>query len=163
MCNLIYYPNPILSKKAEPFKKKQKPPQKIINKMFQLIQEKGGLGLASPQIGYSKQLIVLVNPIDNTGICIYNPKITILDKEKEYMDEGCLSLPDIYLPIERYKKIHVEGFRENGENINFTAESILARIIQHEVDHLNGLTILDRVDILTRESAIKKLKESFFL
>jgi len=134
--------NPILRKKSQPVKEITTDMKRLIFDMFQTMRVKDGVGLAAPQIGKSLRIIVVNAGYD---ICIINPKIIKTSKEKEVQIEGCLSLPEIYVPVERYKEIEVEGLNEKGEKIKLKAKDLFARIIQHETDHLDGILIVDKV------------------
>jgi len=133
--------NPILRKKSEPVKKLTTEIKRLIFDMFQTMRVKDGLGLAAPQIGKSLRIIVVNAGYD---ICIINPQITKSSEEKEVQTEGCLSLPEVYVPVERCKEIEVEGLNEKGEEIKLMVKDLLARIIQHEIDHLDGILIVDK-------------------
>lgn len=152
---LVIYPNEILNKKAKAFKKGEKISDKLVNGMYQIMSENDGLGLAGPQVGVSKRIIILLNPFNRKFSCIINPSYQTIGDEKDYDTEGCLSLPEIHVPIERNKKIKVFGFTEDWIPISFEAEDLLARVIQHEVDHLNGITMVDKLDFMSRNSILE--------
>ena len=152
MRNLIVYPNPILSMKAIPYGEKEKISPTLISDMLQIMYDYGGVGLSGPQVGVSKRIIIFVDPAKNEYTCLINPEFFPIEDTMEYSDEGCLSCPNVYGPIYRYKKIHIIGETSKRKKIEFDGEGLIARIIQHEVDHLNGITLLDRMDVITRFS-----------
>jgi len=113
--------------------------------MFDTVQAANGIGLAAPQVSKSVNLIV-VN-LEQQGLpifALFNPKVIKSSKDIDTMEEGCLSIPEFYTPIKRAKKIKIKALDENGNKIKFKARGMLARVLQHETDHLNGLTIKDK-------------------
>lgn len=159
MRRLILYPDPVLAQKCTPYGKKQKPDNDLMSEMFAVMSTCSGLGLAAPQVGETKRVIVLFNPLKGKGLCIFNPEYFPVGEEMDYTDEGCLSLPGVFVPISRYKKIHVKAFKgDTGEPVEFEAEALLAKIIQHEIDHLDGMTMLDRMDVLTQARVLEDME-----
>lgn len=140
---IITYPNEILKKKA----KKIKDPldaeiQKLIKKMIETLQTAEGAGLAAPQIGKSIRLCII--RYEEVTRVLINPQITSYSKAAILREEGCLSFPGKFIPIKRAEKIKVRYTDEKENKIKTKAEGILARIIQHEVDHLNGVLFIER-------------------
>jgi len=118
----------------------------IIVDLAQTMEQDNGFGLAAPQIGVSKRIIVVrADSGDRRILVLVNPKITAKSKEKEELEEGCLSFPGIFLKIKRPKKVEVEGLDINGKEIKFSADGILARVFQHEIDHLDGILFFSRL------------------
>ncbi|HQE84543.1 MAG TPA: peptide deformylase [Candidatus Hydrogenedentes bacterium] len=125
--------------------------------MFKAMYENEGVGLAAPQVGIPQRFFVCHDP-ESEPLCLVNPEI--LDMEgNETVDEGCLSLPQIYAPVQRATRIRVRASDPSGNALDFEARDLLARIIQHETDHLHGRIFLDRVDILTRQAKLKEWEE----
>lgn len=155
---VVEHPNSVLKAKTVKVKKIGPEEKKLIAKMVGTMFKAKGIGLAAPQIGKSLRLAVLeYNPKrfgdkdvpENAGIpltTLINPKITYLSKETDTFDEGCLSLPGMELPVKRSKEIHVLTQDEKGNRVKIRAKGLLARIIQHEVDHLEGKLITDRAE-----------------
>lgn len=140
---IIKYPNEILRRKAQEIENiLDAKIQNLIPEMIKTMIENKGIGLAAPQIGKSIRLIV-INTKDKPLILL-NPKILWFSRKKEIGEEGCLSLPGIYGPVSRSFKIKIEGQDKSGKNIKFKAKGLLARVLQHEVDHLNGVLIIDK-------------------
>lgn len=141
--------NKILRAQAEPVDKVTPEIRELIRKMKKIMKASNGVGLAAPQIGIQKQIFVaeLLYEGEENGIfyAVINPKITNISKEKEKLEEGCLSLPKLYGEVERPKKIHVEYLDEMGKKKRLKASGLLARIFQHEIDHLNGGLFVDKV------------------
>ena len=120
-----------------------------IKEMLQTMYSADGIGLAAPQVGIHKQLIVIdcdpQNP-DNPALVLINPKITKSSPQVCDAEEGCLSIPGVYLPVTRPEEIEVSFKNENGKPTTIKASGLLARAIQHEMDHLNGVMFVDRVE-----------------
>ena len=150
------YGEPILREKASKVNKIGKDDISIIEKMVETMFDNEGVGLAAPQIGISKQIIVVKN--DQDIIKLINP--VILKKEgEEETKEGCLSIPEIYVEVKRAGYISVEGMNEKWESVRMEAEGLLARIIQHEIDHLNGILIVDYASPISKVLVKKQLKK----
>jgi peptide deformylase len=155
------YGDPVLRKKAIPVVSFDEKLKSFVKGMIETMIEQDGVGLAAPQVGESIRLAV----IDPTGgvsdpYVLINPEITFLSDEKVDADEGCLSLPDITLKINRPARVSVKALDENGkEYIIENAEGLLARALQHEIDHLDGLMIVDHVSALQRKMISGKLKK----
>jgi len=132
--------DPILREKAKWVEKITSEERDLLFRMARIMAENEGVGLAAPQLGINKRIIIA-----DTGkslLKLINPQI--LEKEGEdLLSEGCLSLPEVFVPVNRASKIKIEGLNENKKIINLTIEGFLARIIQHEIDHLNGVLIID--------------------
>lgn len=152
MLEIIKHPNKILRQKSiiinlnelgrADFKK-------LIKEMTKTMLEKDGAGLAAPQIGKNIRLIIINK--SNKGIAMINPQITKKSWAKEIDQEGCLSVVDdkgeiYYKPVARHKKINCIYFDINGKKQKMETEGLLARVIQHEIDHLDGILFIDRID-----------------
>ena len=117
-----------------------------------------GLGLAAPQVGVQKRLFVYEVPEDGQGPkTIVNPVITETRGEWEY-EEGCLSVPGLYFPIVRPKEIHLTGYDLEGNEVSLEADELLARLLQHEMDHLEGRLLLELLDPDQRKQAMRELR-----
>lgn len=165
--DIVTDPDPRLHKPSEPVpleKIKTREMQKFIKDMVETMYVKNGVGLAAVQVGRPIQLCIIVkqfNDLDNReDLCLINPTWKKLTIVKQSDEEGCLSLPGTYGLRKRYTRIGVEAFNKNGDKIQFVAEDFFARIIQHELDHLNGhlfvekATKIHKVEIPTKDSAI---------
>lgn len=135
------HPDPILRQKAVAIKKIDKDIKRLILDMGKTMKEKDGAGLAAPQVGESIRLIV-VNTKDGV-LALINPKITRRSWGKELGEEGCLSVPDFFAKVRRHKKIKVIYCDENNKQVKLSAAGLFARVIQHEIDHLNGVLFID--------------------
>jgi len=149
---IIYYGNPILRKRADEVDTISAEIKELVEDMFYTMYKKQGIGLAAPQVGMLKRVIVLdLKARDENSeekYHIINPEITFFSEDKVLDVEGCLSIPGIYMEVPRSNFIVVKGIDINGKKIELKASGLLARVIQHEVDHLNGVLF---VDYLTRE------------
>ena len=155
--NIVLYPDEPLQCVAAPVEAFGRKLEKTATRMLEIMYENEGVGLAAPQVGLAQRFFVCHEP-ESDPMCLINPEI--LDIEgAETGDEGCLSLPQIYAPVERATRIRVRALDLEGNPLEFEAHGLLARIIQHETDHLEGRIFLDRVDILTRQSKLKEWEE----
>ena len=157
--SIIKYPNPVLRKKAKKIKDPQDTKiQKLISAMIEVLNEKRGLGLAAPQVNESLRLCIVREERDeNKFYILINPQIKFASREKSVAEEGCLSLPGKYLFIERPDKVKIRYLDEMGKKCKMKAEGLLARAIQHEIDHLDGILMIDRIcpSPKIKKSAIK--------
>jgi peptide deformylase len=129
--------------------------------MTETMYDAGGVGLAAPQVGISKRVIVVdVSPIDpqQTFFVMINPEI-VLEGEDIDHEEGCLSVPDCLEKVKRREKVQVRGISPDGKTVEVSGEGILAFALQHEIDHLNGVLILDRVSPLKRDVYRRRVKK----
>ncbi|ELS02027.1 peptide deformylase [Xenococcus sp. PCC 7305] len=123
--------------------------RKLAKEMLQTMYSQDGIGLAAPQVGVNKQLIVVdceLDKPDSPPLVLINPKITRSSKQICSAEEGCLSIPGVYLDVTRPEAIEVSFKDENGKPRKIQAKDLLARVIQHEMDHLNGVMFVDRVE-----------------
>ena len=158
---LVTYGLKTLRQKALPVEKVTDEIRRIGDEMLQVMYAEKGVGLAAPQVGISKRIIVLdgtsVDPAIRPMVLI-NPEI--LDRQGEEVGrEGCLSLPGIEVEVRRSLRIHVKAMNPKGEALEFDAKGFFARIIQHETDHLNGILLIDYLNHMERILAIWKLRK----
>lgn len=150
------YPDSVLRDKAKDVKKFLEA-EKILGDMWETMYTFGGIGLAAPQIGLRKR--IFIGEVDDEKVFLVNPRI-IYKEGKDTMEEGCLSLPKIYLPVNRAYYVEVEGQDEKGKSKIIKAEGLLARVIQHEFDHLEGVLIIDYTKPSKRIRLEKNLKKT---
>lgn len=153
------YPDPVLRKKALPVKAVTEAERRLMEDMIETMKLSGGVGLAATQVGVSKRIIVF-NPSceEWRADALVNPVI-MKRRGTEKKEEGCLSLPGINGLVRRSTYILVEGLDITGKPVCFEARSLLARIFQHEIDHLDGILFIDRVNPIKRLIAKRKLKK----
>ncbi len=117
--------------------------RELLKTMRLVMHAANGVGLSANQIGLN--LRVFVAQVENKFYAVFNPEITKLSKEEVLMEEGCLSVPDVFSEISRPEKVWLKGFDANNKKIEFKAWGLLARVFQHEVDHLNGKLFIDYI------------------
>ena len=179
------YPDPVLKKKAEKVKEINEEIKSLIRDMFETMYDSQGIGLAAPQVGISKQIVVVAvsdaprgapqsaansrleraefdsgraergapqsaaNSRPEQTFILINPKI-LKKKGKILFEEGCLSVPGIYLKIKRAKEVVVGALNEKGEKFQLQAQGLLAVCLQQEIDHLQGILIIDRIPLIEK-------------
>jgi peptide deformylase len=151
MRQIVYLPDPILRRKAQPITRIDASLQTLIDDMIETMREAPGVGLAAPQVGISERLIVVEYPLDDTKedapkklFVVINPEIKETSSESELGVEGCLSVPGYQGEVERSLAITVKGLNRHGQPMKIKAKGWLARIFQHEIDHVNGVVFTDR-------------------
>jgi peptide deformylase len=151
--------DPVLRLKAEPVSRFDRGLAEDVELMTRIMIDGRGVGLAAPQIGRSRRLIVIKPDEDGPVTALVNPEITVRDATEQTDSEGCLSLGEATMDVARPRAITVTALDVKGEQIEIEAEGFLARVIQHEVDHLDGVLIIDRaVDADQRREAMRELR-----
>ncbi|MGB9763003.1 MAG: peptide deformylase [Minisyncoccia bacterium] len=141
--------NPILRQKSKEVEKVTPEIRNLILEMKEIMLQNDGIGLAAPQIGESLRIIVC--QIDDKFYSFVNPKIIKTSKKTIIFEEGCLSLPFIFGEVERPEKITLEALDFYGKPIKLKAFGLLARVIQHEIDHLDGILFIDKAKNIIKE------------
>ena len=157
---LITVPDEILRKKSQNIEKINQEEKKLINDLFETMYHHKGIGLAAIQVGIPKRVIVLdVQQKDEQKkpLCFINPVIKDLSKEKSRYEEGCLSIPNTFIEIERPKTCIVEYIDIEGKKKNMKCDDLLSTCIQHEINHLDGKLIIDFLSKLKKDFIIKKI------
>ena len=157
---IITAPDPRLKVTCEPVAKVDSAIAKLMDDMLDTMYLAPGIGLAAPQVGVTKRVLVVdVAPKDapRDPIRMANPEILWRSEEMEIYEEGCLSLPEQYADVERPAKIRVRYLDEKGETQEREAEGLLATCIQHEMDHLDGIIFVDHLSALKRKMILRKL------
>ena len=160
---LRYYGDPVLRKRAEPVQKITEAEIKFAEEMLMTLYATGnGIGLAATQVGILKQfLIVDLSENEDDGIeplFLFNPEILSVEGES-VAEEGCLSIPDLRADVRRPEKIVVKAMNIRSKDVEFEADGLLARVLQHEIDHLNGTLFIDRISGLKRQLLRGELKK----
>ncbi len=141
---ILIYPNPLLKKKAEEIKDPKDPAvRELIFDMLETMKKNNGLGLAAPQVGKLVRLCVV--KFERKTYILINPKIKSKSWSKEIAEEGCLSFPGQFILVKRSKKVKVTAQDKTDKKISISAEGLLARAFQHELDHLDGILYIDRI------------------
>jgi peptide deformylase len=149
--------DPVLRRKATPVGTPVEELQPLIADMFETMYAEEGVGLAAPQIGLDLRLIVIdTNEEHTTPLALINPTILDTSDETEKGEEGCLSIPGLKELVVRSTRVVIEATSAEGEGLRLEAEGLLARVLQHEVDHLDGVLFIDRVSPLKRRMLLKR-------
>lgn len=151
------YGDPVLKKPAVDVEVVDDEIRKLLDDMIETMHDYNGAGLAGPQIGVSKRLFVI--EFDNKIFKVINPKIKNIYGEDEIAEEGCLSVPEIYEKVKRKHNIEIEYLDENGEKQDRKIEGFLARVFQHEADHLDGILFVEKISRLAKHRIGNKLKK----
>jgi peptide deformylase len=157
---ILIWPDPGLKKKAAPVAKVDASLRELVNDMFETMYAANGVGLAAPQIGVLKRVIVLdTSPrqAESKPLAMVNPEIIVMEGETTYT-EGCLSIPGEAEDVDRAANITVKFLTPEGEEVVLACDGLLAIAVQHETDHLNGTVFVDHLSTLKRELIRKRMK-----
>jgi peptide deformylase len=151
------YGESVLREKSLPVKEITPEILNLIRDMAETMYTAPGVGLAAPQVGVSKRIIIIDGEEEGL-IVLINP--TMVKSEGEVIEEeGCLSIPGVYSEVKRSSKVTVKALNKSGEPIKITKEGLLARALQHEIDHLEGILFVDRIGKVKRQLLLNKLKK----
>ncbi len=158
---VVKWPEPVLAKRGEEITVFDKALEKLVEEMFESMYAAQGIGLAAPQIAISKRITVIdvsfrKDPADK--LVLINPEVIQLEG-KQTEEEGCLSLPEIREKVNRAAKVRVRAQNVKGEWFEVEGEELLARALQHEIDHLDGVLFIDRLSRLKRELVLRKIRK----
>jgi peptide deformylase len=156
---ILEHPNPALKQAAaavDPASDAELP--RLVRAMARAMHDAPGVGLAATQVGVQKRVIVF--DVDESVVALCNPTIVERSDETESDDEGCLSLPGITVPVERAVACVCEALDLKGEPVRIEAEGFVARVLQHETDHLDGILIIDRAAPADRRAAMRRYREA---
>ena len=148
--------DPVLRQKAPETGQVGELQRKLMGDMLDTMREAPGVGLAGPQVGVLERIFVW--EVDGEHGAVINPAILERSRETVTEEEGCLSLPGLYYPVVRAARVVVEGIDESGAPVRLEAEDLLARVCQHEVDHLDGVLFIDRLPDDLRKDALTRLR-----
>ena len=158
-CRITHYPAEVLGKPAEPVVEIDDDIRRLVEKMTDIMLQNKGIGLAGPQAGVGLRIFIISLEGTRENVKVYiNPTVTPAD-ELESMEEGCLSVPGVYTKIRRYKKCRVAATDLEGNEFTEQAEGLYARCLQHESDHLDGMTIAGRMGTAARIVHRRQLKK----
>ena len=161
--DIITVPDETLKKKSDPIEKVGLNEKKLIKDLFETMYDSNGIGLAAVQVGVLKRVLVIdVSPKDKKKepLSFINPVIKKVSNETSVYEEGCLSIPDTFIEIQRPKICEVEYIDINGKLKNLLCDGLLSTCIQHEINHLDGKLIIDHLSKLKRDLIIKKISRS---
>lgn len=157
------YPEKVLKEKALPVTNIDGEVQQLIDDMIETMYAAPGIGLAAPQVGVSRRIIVIDVSVKEGEkiplIVLINPEIIMSEGEIE-SEEGCLSLPGYITTVKRAKRVLVSGLNREGKEVRVEGEGLLSRALQHEIDHLNGTLLIDRISSIKREFFKKRYKKA---
>lgn len=149
--------DPVLRQKAAPVPERTEELASLVDDMFDTMYAEEGVGLAAPQVGVSSRVIVVDPRLDDVEpFVLVNPLILEFGAELERDEEGCLSIPGLREIVERPASVVVEGLDREFQPVRIEAEGLLARVLQHEVDHLDGILFIDRVSPLKRKMLLNR-------
>ena len=160
--DILTYPNKTLAQKTSPLDNINGKVQKMIDDMATTMYAAPGVGLAAIQVGWDKSVLLYdVSPREESRVLhvLVNPKIITREGEVISEDEGCLSVPDFRADVKRSEFVTVEGHDREGRPIRLDAEGILAIVLQHEIDHLNGTLFIERISSLKRQMYKRRIKK----
>jgi len=149
--------DPVLKTRAAAVEDFDESLERLAAEMLDTMREREGVGLAANQVGRLKR--ILVSAIEDEEFLLVNPVIEEVAETTEAASEGCLSIPGIQVEVERPTAVTISGKDVSGEPIRIEAEGLLARVFQHEVDHLDGVLMLDRTDRASRKAAMREWRE----
>lgn len=147
--------DPVLRERAREVEQITRVQKRLVKDMIQTMRDAPGVGLAAPQIGILER--VFVYEVEDQVGAIFNPVIVEFSEEKETDEEGCLSLPNLVYPVERSARVRIEGLDEKGKPVSIDADELLARVFQHELDHLDGVLFIDRLPDDLKRKAMREL------
>jgi peptide deformylase len=150
----------VLRQKAEAVPTPGPELDRLVADMFETMYDAHGIGLAAPQIGRSERLIVVdVKDDDSTPMALLNPVVVEFGGGKDRVEEGCLSIPGVAATVERPAACVVEAMDAKGQPVRIEAEGMLARCLQHEIDHLDGVLFIDRISPIKRKMLLAKYRK----
>ena len=158
---IVHYPDPVLRQRAKPVERVDDSIRELVREMFEIMNEEEGIGLAAPQVGESLRIFVTGPHADgdHPHMAFINPVLSGFDGELQSHDEGCLSLPGIRGEIRRQPKAVIEALDLEGKPFRMESGDFIARVWQHEFDHLEGILIIDRMTALDRLRVRRAVKE----
>jgi peptide deformylase len=160
LAHVRQFGDPVLRTKARPIERFDDALREEVQRMGDLMDDAIGVGLAATQVGVVHRLLVYRIAQDAQLAALINPEIEWSGRDTESMEEGCLSLPRVLVDVDRPIHVRVRALNEYGESILIEASGLEARVIQHEIDHLDGVLILDRTSREQRKEAMRLLREA---
>ena len=158
LANVVKFGDPVLKSRASPVHEFGPELRQEVDRMIHIMQDGMGVGLAATQLGVLRRLLVFQVGNDNEPTALINPKIEWMSEELAIGEEGCLSLPRVTMDVERALHARFTGRDVDGEPVTIEASGLEARVLQHEIDHLDGVLILDRAPRKQRKAALRALR-----
>jgi peptide deformylase len=158
---IVKYPDPVLARPGEPVTEFNAELRKLVADMFETMYDGQGIGLAAPQVGVAKRLLVIdlsVGKEPKDKLAFINPEI-IFTEGRLYEEEGCLSFPDIREKVVRHAKVRIRAQDEHGKWFEMDGEDVLSRCLQHEIDHVDGVQFIYRMSALKRDLVLRKIRK----
>jgi peptide deformylase len=155
------YGDPVLRRRAAPVAEITPEIRRMVDDMIETMYDEVGIGLAAPQVGISLRLMVVGDEEGRGARALLNPVITEQGGEVT-AEEGCLSIPGIFAPVKRAEWVTLEAHDPEGRPVSLTARGLRARVLQHEMDHLDGVLFIDRLDPMTRDRIKRRIKKEGF-
>ena len=158
LAQIRQYPDPVLRMKANDVEEFDGDLTKLIERMEHLLHDANGVGLAATQIGVLRRVFIFQPDPDEEPRALVNPRLAQGSVEREADDEGCLSLQGVVIPVERHERVAIEAIDPEGKDVRLELEGLAARVVQHELDHLDGILIIDRTTPEARREALGILR-----
>jgi peptide deformylase len=159
LARVVQFGDPVLKSKASPVREFGPELRAEVERMVAIMRDALGVGLAATQLGLLRRLLVFQAGSDSEPTALINPQIEWLSDEVVVAEEGCLSLPRVSMDVERSLHARLSGLDVDGEPVRIEASGLEARVLQHEIDHLDGVLILDRAPRAQRKGALRALRE----
>ena len=158
LAQIRQYPDPVLRMRAREVEGFDDELRALVERLEHLLHDANGLGLAATQIGVLHRVFVFLPDPEQQPVALVNPRLAETSAERVSDDEGCLSLQGVVIPVERHESLTIEGSNPRGEDVRLELEGLPARIAQHELDHLDGVLIIDRTTADARREALAILR-----
>ena len=158
-CRITHLPADVLGKKAEPVEQIDDNIRQFVDKMYDIMRQNKGIGLAAPQVGVSLRLFIISLDGSREKLKVFINPIVTPEGRLDAVEEGCLSVPGIYTKIRRYKKAKVTATDLGGNEFTEEGEGLYAKALQHEYDHIEGMTIVNRMSQTAKIAHRKQLKK----
>ncbi len=159
LAHVVKFGDPVLKSKASPVREFGPELRAEVDRMIEIMHGAMGVGLAATQVGVLRRLLVFQAGSDSEPTALVNPEVEWLSEEAVVAEEGCLSLPRVSMDVERPLHARFSGLDVDGEPVRIEASGLEARVLQHELDHLDGVLILDRAPRAQRKGALRALRE----
>lgn len=159
LAQVVKFGDPVLKSKASPVRDFGSELRAEVERMIAIMRDGMGVGLAATQLGILRRLLVFQAGADGEPSALINPRVEWLSDEIVVAEEGCLSLPRVSMDVERSLHVRIGGLDVEGEGVTIEASGLEARVLQHEIDHLDGVLILDRAPRQQRKGALRALRE----